>query len=227
MAWKDEPKNLIVDFLNKNITDPRGRLSAVTDTFNGTGASQTLTLTPTAGKKVRSINSVTSNAVTKSKWQDYTFDIQNNTVTGTFDSGTGNVVVTYNEGTTGWIFPDLAKVTLTSTSYPRINVLLVSSKAERMGNYTADLQSTEHYQADIWVKENYYYNDGTIVHEGDALAMYLARQMIKAFEDNINELYPYLQHFTHLNTRDAVWETERQCFHVIVEFELSGISIGG
>ena len=59
VAWKDEPKNVIVDFLRTRLTDPRSRAETTeTDTFSGTGASQTLTLTPSSSYSAYCITDV-------------------------------------------------------------------------------------------------------------------------------------------------------------------------
>ncbi|MBU2249075.1 MAG: hypothetical protein KKD77_20175 [Gammaproteobacteria bacterium] len=164
------------------------------------------------------------------KWEDYDLDLQNGNVSGTFTSGSNNVVVSYKNGSTNWIYPNLAKETLSSTSYPRINVGIVSDSGIRIGTEAgtpADIYETIRFQVDIWVKERYTYSDGTITHAGPHLAMYLARQMIKAFEDSIGELYPLLHDFELINLTDAKWEVDREVFHVIVEFSLEGSSVAG
>ena len=231
MSWSSDPKNIIVEFLRTNLIDPRSRAeSTETDTFSGTGASQTLTLTPSSGKAY-AITGITVDGSSINKWQDYTIDLQNQKIYGTFASGTSNIIVTFKKGTSNWIYPSLAKTSsLSSTSYPRINVLLVGSSGTRMGmegSSPAPINETMHFQVDIWVKEDYYYNDGTNIWSGDGLAMYLARRIVIAFEDNISQLYPNLFDFNLLNIRDAVWEKDAEIYHVILEFEIDGTSVGG
>ena len=226
--YKDEPKNIIVEFLRTNLTDPRGRdTTTETDTFSGTGASQTLTLTPSQSfYSVVAITDVSVGGSSIDKWQDYNLDLQNGTVTGTFTSGTDNIVVTYKVGRTTWIFPNLARDSLSATSYPRINVLQVGESADQMGNYTTELNHRIRFQIDIWVKDGYKYDDGTIIHVGDELAMYLARKIAKLLSSDNNEMYPLLFDYSVINLSDARWEMDKQCFHVIFEFYLSGIDIG-
>ena len=229
MNWGNEPKNVISDFLRTHLSDVRSSRGEAnkTETFSGTGSSQIITLTPSTGKKARCIVSVTASSVLKSKWIDYVIDMQNGTITGTFASGTNNVSVVYKEASNGWIFPALPEITLSTTKYPCMSLLLVSSQGDQTGNYLSEIAQSEHFQLDIWVKEKYYYDDGTNVWSQDALAMYFARQVVKTFEDNINDLYPKLFNFGLLNIRDAVWEKDREVYHVIVEFTLDGVSIGG
>jgi len=225
-----EPKELIVEFLRHRLTDPRSRHTSTSDTFSGDGSTKTFTLTPTAGRSVQCITNASVDGTDKLKWQDYTFDPTFQSKVVTFNSapanGSDNIVITYDEGTTDWIYPDLAKTTLSTTSYPIMNVLIVNSVGNRMGSYSAPISSTERYQIDIWVKEKYVTTIGGKKYEGDKLAMYLARQVNLAFEDYIDDLYPKLKHYRLLNIRDGVWDTERQVYHVIVEIELEGTSLG-
>jgi len=221
------PKNILVDFLRNRLTDPRARAEATdTDTFSGTGASQILTLTPETNYKVACINSVVVGVVTKIKWTDYIIDLQNNTITGTFTAGTDNIVVTYKTGTDNWIFPGLAKSWLTSAKYPRISIRQITETGRQVGNYTAPVHSKIHFQIDIWVKEDYTYNDGTVKWGSDALATYLGRKIVSTFEDYNNDLYPLFWDFEISSLRGAVWETDKETHHVIIDFYLNGISVG-
>lgn len=228
-----EPKNVIVEFLTHRLTDPRSRISSKTETFNGNGSTTTFTLTPTSGSGIYCITAITIDSVASKKWQDYTFDPTFQSKVVTFNtapgSGTNNVSITYSEGTSSWIYPDLARTELQASSYPRINVMLVSGTGVRAGSETSspsDIISTEHYQIDIWVKERYYTTISSKTYAGDKLAMYFARQINLAFKDYIDDLYPKLKHYDLLNIRDAVWETDRQVFHVLVECELQSENIG-
>jgi len=229
MVWKDDFRNIIVEFLTARLTDPRGRLSNTTDTFNGTGASQTLTLTPSSGKKAMAIVSVTSNAVTKSKWQDYTIDIQNQTVTGTFDSGTGNVVVTYKEGTTTWIYPGDPRCDLTSTSYPRISIDMADEEGVRLGSEinAEDIIYTAIVSAETWVKENYVYDAGTITYEGVELASYLVNQIKNTFRTYMDDIYPELWGYKPITTKKIGFVESHQTNNVTHDFEISGFNLGG
>ena len=228
MAWKNSEKNVLVEFLRRRLTDPRNRAeSTVTDTFSGTGAAQICTLTPAVNNKAYAITDVSVASSSITKWVDYDIDMQNQNISGTFASGTDNVVVTYKTGTTNWIYSDLAKTSLSSSSYPRINISLVSSVGDFTGNYKSDIIESIHFQTDIWVKEDYIYNDGTNKWSGSHLALYLARQIVKQFEDYNNDVYPILFNFVLLNIRDAVWETEREVYHVILEFQMDAVSVGG
>jgi len=68
------PKTIIVDFLRKNVTDPRTRISSTSDTFTATAAQTSFSLSPTAGKTLSHIISATIAGVASVKWKDYYID---------------------------------------------------------------------------------------------------------------------------------------------------------
>ena len=136
--YKNQPRKIIVEFLKTRLTDPRSRAeNTTTDSDTGTGSSQTINLSPSTGKAY-AITSVVDGSTTLKKWEDYSIDLQNQNISGTFTNG-NNVTVTYKYGSTSWIYPDKTKESLSSTSYPRINVLLVNSPGDFTGNYQIQL----------------------------------------------------------------------------------------
>lgn len=127
------PKDIVMEFLRTKLTDPRARAEATnTETFDG--GSTDYSLTPTVGK-MACITAVAVNSVTQNKWTDYYIDIQNQKIVfySTTPAGTGNVSITYKQGTTNWIWPDKAKETLTIASFPRISIMKVSGSGKRIG----------------------------------------------------------------------------------------------
>ena len=221
------PKQIIVEFLRHRMNDPRDRgETSQTEEFDG--GSTDFSLTPTSGS-LSCITGITVDAVAVDKWDDYYLDFQNEKVIfySNTAGGTNNVDITYNRGTTNWIYPDKAKTSLSSTSFPRLNVLLVGGSGERLGQYNSNIESVMHFQVDIWAKENYIATIDSIKFEGDKLAEYLGYQVVKAFEDHIADLHPQLYNFSLLSPpRDMGFNSEYQCFHVIVEFELKAIDTG-
>jgi len=221
------PKQIVVEFLRHRLTDPRARAeTSQTEEFNGGGT--TFSLTPTSGS-VSCITGITVDAVAVEKWKDYYLDFQNEKVIFYSATGAGvnNVDITYKRGTTNWIYPDKAKTSLGSTSFPRLNILLVGGSGERLGQYNSNIESVLHFQVDVWAKENYIATIDSVKFEGDKLAEYIGYQVTKAFEDYINDLHPQLYNYTLLSPpRDMGFNKEYQCFHVIVEFELKGIDTG-
>jgi len=221
------PKNIIVDFLRRRLTDPRSRAeTSQTEEFNGGG--KTFSLTPTSGT-MSCITAVTVDDVAQTKWSDYYIDFQNQKVIfySNTASGTDNVDITYKRGTSNWIYPDKAKETLSKTAFPRMNVLVVGGSGERLGQYNSNVVSTIHFQIDIWTKENQKFTISSVVYEGDKLAEYLAYETTKAFRANEDDLHPELFNFTLLGTpRDLGYNQEMQCFHKIVEIEMRGIDVG-
>lgn len=223
------PKQIVVEFLKHRLTDPRSRAeTSQTEEFNGNGSTTDFSLTPSSGS-MSCITAVTVDGSAVNKWDDYYIDFQNQEVIfyTAPGAGTNNVDITYKKGSTNWIYPDKAKTSLGATSFPRLNVLLVGGIGERLGQYNSNIESVLHFQVDIWTKENYIATISSVKYEGDKLAEYLGYQVIKAFEDHINDIHPQLYNFRLLSQpRDMGFNIEYQCFHVIVEFELKAIDAG-
>lgn len=221
------PKQIVVEFLRHRMTDPRSRAeTAQTEEFNGGGT--TFSLTPTSGS-VSCITGITVDAVAVNKWKDYYIGFQNEKIIfySATAGGTNNVDISYKRGSTNWIYPDKAKTSLGATSFPRLNILMIGGPGERLGQYNSNIESVMHFQVDIWTKENYIKTINSVKYEGDKLAEYIGYQVIKAFEDHINDLHPQLYNFRLLSQpRDMGFNREYQAFHVIVEFELKGIDVG-
>ena len=223
-----EPKDILVDFLRHRLTDPRSRGdTSNTETFDGDAETVTFSLTMPSGS-LSCITAVTVGGTAQSKWADYTIDTQNASITFTTapGAGTDNVSVTYNYGSTNWVYPDIPFITTSPTSYPRISVSLVGSGGVRAGSYQSDVVSTEHYQATIWVKEDYAPTIDSVKYSNDKLALYFARKINIIFKDYINDIYPKLQNYEQLMTRTAVFSKESQTWQVVFEFQLMGVNVG-
>ena len=225
------PKTVIVDFLRNNITDPRGRITDYGNSFFATAGQTVFQLTPTAGASLSHVRYVTVDGVTKVKWQDYYIDFKNEQIV--FFSGitlNDPVTVAYSEGSTNWIYPDKSNEKLTATSWPRINILVVSAPGKRLGNYEAPIEAVPRIQVDIWTKEKQDNQIFTIDGEkytGEDLAEYLAYQVTNAFEDSEDELFPALYGYDPVGMPpDLPFNEELQCHHKTVEFICRGISIG-
>ena len=220
------PKNVLVDFLRRRLTDPRDRAeTSQTEEFDG--GSTDFSLTPTTGS-MSCIISVTVDGTAQTKWKDYYIDFQNQKVIFYSDtaSGTNNVDITYKRGSTNWIYPDKSRTTLSKIAFPRINILMVSGSSARVGQYNSNMESSIHIQCDIWTKENQEFTIDSVVYEGDKLAEYIAYQVLKALNENIDDLHPKLYNLTVLGVpRDLGFNQEMECFHKICEFELKGIDL--
>jgi hypothetical protein len=221
------PKNILVEFLREKLTDPRARAEATrTETFDG--GSTEYSLTPTVGT-FSCITEVTVNSTDQEKWANYYIDWQNQKVIfyAATGAGSGNVSITYKQGTTNWIYPDKAKETLSPTSFPRINILSVGGTGERVGQYNSDVESSNHFQIDLWSRENQIFTINSTKYEGDRLNEYLAYEITKSFRSDESGLFPALYNYTLLGIpRDLGFDQEMQCFHKIVEVELKGINVG-
>jgi len=220
------PKNVLVDFLRRRLTDPRARAeTSQTEEFDG--GSTDFSLTPTTGS-MSCIISVTVDGTAQTKWKDYYIDFQNQKVIfySNTASGTNNVDITYKRGSTNWIYPDKSRTTLSKIAFPRINILMVSGSSARVGQYNSNMESSIHIQCDIWTKENQEFTIDSVVYEGDKLAEYIAYQVLKALNENIDDLHPKLYNLTVLGVpRDLGFNQEMECFHKICEFELKGIDL--
>ena len=227
------PKAIIVDFLRHRLTDPRTARAATSKTNNFTAESgQTeFQLTASSGKSVSHIISITVNAVDKSKWQDYYINIRDQKII--FFSGLtalDAVIVTFGESSSSWIFPDKASEKLSTTAFPRMNILVIAAPGKRLGNYKAPVETALMVQIDIWTKEK---QDGQIFtiddrkYTGEALAEYIGLQITKAFKEYEDELHPALYDYEQAQgPRDLPFNTEMQCHHKTVEFEIKSINVG-
>jgi len=225
------PKTILVDFLRKNVTDPRARITSTSDSFTATASQTDFSLTPTTGKTLSYITSVTVNTTTSVKWQDYYIDFKNEKIV--FFTGLSladAVVVTYGEGATDWIFPDKPNTKLNALSFPRINIFIVGAPGKRLGNYEAPVEAVPRIQVDIWCKEkqdNQIFTIGGNKYTGEDLAEYLSYQITEAFENNESELFPALYGYDPVGMPpDLPFDEGLQCHHKIVEFICRGISIG-
>lgn len=221
------PEDVIVDFLRNRLTDPRARAeNSVTEEFDG--GSTDFTLTPTSGSSLSCIQSVTVDGTTQTKWGDYWIDFQNQKVIfySNTAGGTDNVDIQYKEGTTNWIYPDKAKKTLAKEAFPRINVLVVSGTGTRLGQDNSDVESTIHFQIDIWSKENQPQTIDSVKYANDRLAKYFGNRVMAIFRNNVDDLYPEFYNYTSLSVpRDLGFNQEMQCFHIVVEPQLKGINV--
>ena len=220
------PKNVIVDFLRNRITDPRARAeTSQTELFDG--AATSYQLTPTAGT-MSCIEEVSVSDVAQTKWEHYYIDWQNQKVMFYYTpaAGTENVSIKYKRGTKNWIYPDKAKIKLSATAFPRLNVLVVGGTGARLGQYNSDIESSIHFQIDIWTKEDQPFTIDGMKYSGDKLAEYLAHQVTRSFRAYENDIHPELYNYTLVGIpRDMGFDTEIECFHNIVEVELKGINV--
>lgn len=127
-------------------TTERG-VTTTSETFSGTGAPQTLTLT---NNVVRNIRSVTVTGTPYTVYTQYTpsYGTTTTTISGTFTSGTNNITVSYDysSGTNERIFPDYPEIVYLADSCPRIGFDIEMSKTEMIGigapNYLTDSVAT-------------------------------------------------------------------------------------
>jgi len=227
MVYLSEPKEIISEFLRAELTDPRGRHSTATETFDGDGSTQEFTLTPPSGG-VKAITSISISSVDKKKWQDYQIDLDNGFIYFLLPPaiGVGTISVTYKYGTTTWIYPDFPRTDLSLTSYPRLAVSVIGEVGHRAGNYQACVVSKLLVQIDVFVKEKYSYNDGNRVYAETELARFLLRKAELPFNNSIDELYPKLWNYSKEAIRSLPFDEDRQTFRGALEISLNGVDVG-
>lgn len=227
------PKDIVVDFLRVQLTDPRKRAETLkTENFTAFAGDKEFELTPTTGNSVSTVTILKVDSVVQVKWRDFYIDSKDDykVVFFTALSGGEDVEVTYKFGTTNWIYPDKAREDLGDDSFPRINVLVVTSPAVRLGNFQAPVEATIHFQVDIWVKEASNSQKFTIEgreYSGIDLLEFIGYQISKAFEENESDFFPAMYHYNPLNMpRDLPFNIEYQAHHGVVEFNLKMLDVG-
>ena len=128
-------EEFLVFLRNSNIlsTAVRGVTTVASETFSGTGSSQTLTL---ANNVVRNIRSVTVTSVAKKAYLDYTPTYgSTTTIAGTFTSGTNNIVVSYDYSlaTTEKVWGDYPEIKFVVDDAPRVGFDWMIMNNEPMG----------------------------------------------------------------------------------------------
>jgi hypothetical protein len=125
-------EELAVFLKNQNIlsTTDRG-VATVTQEFNGTGAQVDFIATSVP---LRNVRSVTVGGVASVYGSDYTVNYSTATVTFAVApaSGSNNVDIQYDHGTSEKIFTDQPRYDLKVGSYPRIAVTLTSSTTQEI-----------------------------------------------------------------------------------------------
>lgn len=220
------PKDVIVDFLRANLVDPRARAEAST-TQEFDGGSTDFSLTAPSGS-VSAVTAVTVDGTAQVKWKDYRYDKQNQKVIffSNTAGGTDNVDITYKYGTSNWIYPDKPLTTLGSTSFPRVNVLVVDGTGDRLGSVRSDVQSTVIYQIDFWAKEDDIFTISSIKYSGDQLAEYIGLKAIEAFRSSAEDVHPPMFNYKPGYLRDLPFDVELQSHHKVFELEMNSINIG-
>jgi len=225
------PNKIVSDFLRVNLTDPRARAEATnTESFTATASQTEFELTAPSGS-VSCITYVEVNSTEKKKWRDFYPDFRGEKLVFFAGLSAGDSVdITYKYGTSNWIYDDKANKKLSDTSFPRIDVIVVSGSGSRLGQYEAEVESAIHFQVDIWVKEkaeNQIFTIDGKKYIGESLKEYLSYLITEAFEDNESDLFPALYNYFPLQTpRSLPFNDEYQAFHGVVEFNLNGLNIG-
>lgn len=224
------PKIIITDFLRSRVTDPRGRnADSNIETFTATAGQTEFILTAPSGS-VDFVSKVEINNTEIKKWRDYAYDYRlEKIILFTASTLADEVKVTYNHGIS-WIYDDKPYVSLSSQSFPRISISVLSSPTTRLGNYEAPVESSIQMQIDIWVKEK---QDGQVFEmdgkkwSGERLAELIGYSITNAFEDYEEDLFPVLYGFSASSYPiDLPYDEDLQVHHKSLTIEIRGINIG-
>ena len=230
MAKITRPEDIVVEYLRANLTDPRTRYTADTDTFTATAGQTAFVLTPTTSSNlVRAIRTVTVDGTTMKKWQEYTIDLKNKTITLLTGATLADVVViTYYASNTGeeWIYPGFPIASMSKTKFPRISLQVINKSGARRGNYSVGIVHDVHFQLDVWTKETYSKTISSISYTEQNLADYLAEQAEYQFISDIDDLYPELYDYVELAFGQMPFDETSQTYRHKQEFMLSGVNIG-
>ena len=223
------PGWIITDFLRHRVTDPRSRSeTAGSDSFTASASQTDFTITPTESK-FSCVTSVTVDAVTKLKNQDYWVDIPNRKVKF-FTAMTGGeaVVVNFKEGSDLWVWPNKPKKTLDINDFPALSVTSPSSPGETtgVGEDDSDTIHNLRFQIDIWTKEGQSWSDlDGYTRGGSALAEYLAGKVLYAFKKYMSDLHPAFKDLIiYSGPRPLPFDLDRESHHWIVEVGLTQIN---
>jgi len=223
-----DPEDLVVDFLRTNLTDPRARAEATeSKTITATAGQTEFAVTPTTGTAY-CITAVTKDGTSLRKWKDYFWDGQNSKIYLAVAATVGqSIVITFKYGTSNWIYADRPDDNLSRTGYPRIEVFSPSGNGIQLGNYEAPVEGSPILQIDIWTKDGQVFTIGSSKYANNYLGRYIGNRITRAFEKEIDDLYPALYNYNPVSLpRAGPYEEESQIYHTILEINLRGIKLG-
>jgi len=226
------PADILVEMLRNRLTDPSTTRTYTTNAHNETAtASQTsFTLTPSSGNYSHT-TSVTVDAVTQTKYEDYYIDSKSEKIIFFTGLTAGQaVIINYKSSSTNWIFSDKPNTKINAASFPRIAIITVGNVGVRLGTHKAPVEANIRFQASVWAKEKSSSQIFTIdsrAYAGVDLANYLAYQITKALEDYESDLHPALYGYDPVGMpRSLPFDVQYQAHHQIVECILKGIGVG-
>lgn len=181
-------EKLILNYMRWKLTDPEGRGSTTTETFNGDNSTKTFTL---GNIGVKYIGSVTIGGTASNYIEDFTADLkdESNAAIITFDTapltGTNNISVSYGYGST-WILPFMPKV---DSHMPIIGMKMITkdSTTLAMGNPGRWFEPV--YQIAVYIKREEPYTISGKEYTGSELIGYLTDQISTQLLENIPDMY--------------------------------------
>lgn len=196
-----DAKEMIMEFLRKNVSDPRGdrTMTAQQDPFSGHTDETEFTL---AQIPISHIESVTVDGSAQQKWLDYDIDLglSRSDKVGkiTLHTATSlDVVVDYKTASEGnqWIYPDKPEIKLPANQFPRISVFDISRTVRRRHIGAGQIKTIEDIilQVSVWIKYQHIIEMGDYRYSHNALASKLTSDVEAAFLAYANtELNPQL-----------------------------------
>jgi hypothetical protein len=228
-----EPEEMLTEFLRAELTEPtrvgisaRHTNTTETQTANGTASQFTVTNT-----KLLCINNFTANSVVMKKYQDYDVDLRNNRITFAIppSAGSSNIIIDYDYNTAGtsWIYPDMPRVDLGRTSYPRIGVLLISEGGDPMGLFDNSYWNTIRFQIDvITMKELTLTSDSETI-EGAPVTDSIARDVVEVIKNQWrSKLTGQLYYPVFLNNAPMPYDEQHALFRRMIEVQFNAEDIG-
>ena len=228
------PTWVVVEFLRKNIVDPRESrrpVEKVKTVTSGEG-DKVFSLDVSSGMSFSHVESVKVNGDVVKKWGRYWIDLRNQSI-NFFDglSEGDSVEIVFYEGVGNWIYWDRIRPDLNESQFPRVSVLIATGSGTRLGTPEAPVESTANFQIDIFVKErskNHIFEIDGYMWSGEDLVDKIGFDFQRAFEDNERELFPVLYDYSPggFPPRNMGFDSELQAHRRALECEFKGVDLG-
>ncbi len=220
-----EPIYDIIEFIYKYVSDPNERTELHTQNISVSSDTMEVSFEPMSSSYITvAVFSVDVDTNGKVKYTDYMPVISKGLIRfKDMVSSGSNVSIYALEIPKTDIFitpPNPAIKDLTSLSYPRIKVSVISSDLNRIGNYQEKMYGSEVYQIDVFSKRGEVFTiDGAKISDG-MTALYLMRAINKAFTENMSALHPRFNNYSLISFREPVLEVDGGIYHGIMEVKL-------
>ncbi len=225
-----EAEDILAEFFRAEVPEvPRdglnNRQKTNSESFDGDGSLKIFVLT----NSLVAINSVTVGGTTQTKHISYVIDLDNKLITfGTAPgSGTDNVVVSYEKGST-WVFPDKPRDDLSEAKYPRMGVFTVTQSENPMGLGTGGPYWMDGvYQIDVVAFKGQKCFINGEVKEGQDVANYIGRKAVSRLTDGtLAKIGLKLYTPRILSNIPLPFDEEQNIFRRMIEVQFNAQDIG-